>query len=175
MDNQQAIGKVLDTELAWLAGMLNGDGCLSLQVRKREGRWKADISVTLTQTDPSIIEQATDIIVRAVDATPGLTEYEPSGAGLNTKYNLRFTRMAVILRLLEAVMPYMVGIKLAKAKLMCRYILGRQKHAGEWRRDATIATDLEALQTVKEFYHLCDRPVPKEISASLRGQTQRAH
>jgi hypothetical protein len=162
-----------DIEIAWLAGMMNGDGCFSLNLRKREKRWKCDISVTLTQTDPSIIERASAILIRKFRCNPSIMEYPPSGAGIRTKYNMRITKMSHIVRILDGIVPYMCGSKLAKAKLMLRYCRNRVLYDGKSRKKNTIENDSRALDLASQFYKLNEREVPKEISTILRGHPER--
>lgn len=172
MGDQQQKEKVHDIEWAWLAGMMNGDGCFSLKVRKRENRWKCDVSVTLTQTDPSIIERASDILIRGIGVNPSIQEYEATGAGKNDKMNMRTTKMSSIAAWIEKIEPYMCGNKLARARLMLRYIRNRMKYEGTSRKRNTIEKDPEALSMAAEYYRLTGNEVPGEISQMLRDYPQ---
>lgn len=180
MGNQQGInnftstayGRVQDIEWAWLAGMLNGDGCFSLQLRKREKRWKCDVSINLTQCDPCIIEKTSDILDRGLGCNPYIHEYKPSGAGINTKYNLRITKMSIMSALIDKIMPYMCGAKQAKAKLMQKYLKNRMQYKGKSRKRNTIQNDHKTLSLAKEFYDLSGTKIPKEIMNALRDYPQ---
>ena len=168
MGNQQDCGKVEEIEWAWLAGMMNGDGCFSLKLRKRDKRWKCDVSITLTQTDPSVIWKASDILVRGIGCNPPIQEYEPSGNCIRTKYNMRITKMSHMIGFIENVEAYMCGIKLAKARLMLRYLRNRARYNGLSRKKHLISDDLASLSIASDFYKLCGSSVPKEISTILR-------
>jgi hypothetical protein len=172
MGNQQEKEEVHDIEWAWLAGMMNGDGCFSLQLRKRENRWKCDVSITLTQTDPSIIERTISILNRGIGCNPSIQEYEPCGAGINNKFNLRVTKMSGIAAWIEKIEPYMCGNKLARARLMLRYVRNRMKYEGTSRKRNTIEKDPEALSLAAEYYRLTGVEVPGEISQNLRDYPQ---
>lgn len=61
MDNQQA---TLTTEdLAWLGGVIDSDGCLSLSLRKRKsGSLQYRAEVVISNCDPFFIEEASRIL-----------------------------------------------------------------------------------------------------------------
>ena len=90
MGNQQEL------DWAWLAGMFNGDGCFSLTLRKRESRWKCDVSLSVTQTDPCIIERVVKILEEGLGINPHIHQYKPSGTGVNVKYNVCLNKMSQI-------------------------------------------------------------------------------
>jgi hypothetical protein len=172
MDNQQEKDKVHDNEWAWLAGMMNGDGCFSLQLRKRSNRWKCDLSITLTQTDPGIIEKASDILIRGIGCNPSIQEYPPCGAGISMKMNMRVTKMSQIAEWIEKILPFMCGNKWARAKLMLRYVKNRMRYEGTSRKRNTIENDPIALTLASEYYRLTGSKVPEEISQTLRDYPQ---
>lgn len=172
MGDQQEKKKVHEVDWAWLAGMMNGDGCFSLKLRKRDNRWKCDVSVTLTQTDPAIIERASRILIDGIGCNPPIQEYEPSGAGINTKFNMRVTKMSSIASWIEQIEPYLCGNKLARAKLMLRYVRNRMKYEGLSRKKNWIVNDPEALSIASDYYRLTGAEVPGEISSTLRDHPQ---
>lgn len=166
MGNQQEVSEV---QLAWLAGLLNGDGCFSLTFRRRDGRLKCDLSLTLTQCDPAIVERADDLINK-LGVTPGISEYEPSGAGIRTKWNMRISKMAHILAVIDAVLPYMVGEKSAQAKLMKRYIERRLPFTDHSMRVSAgkLEDDRESIEIASDFYKARRLDVPQELAQVLR-------
>lgn len=175
MGNQQGVNdmeSVTTTDWAWLAGMLNGDGCFSMKVRKRDNRWKCDLSITLTQTDPCLIEKAVAILTLGIQVNPSIQEYPPSGAGTNAKFNLRITKMDSMKRIIEQIDPYMAGVKQAKCRLILRYINNRIQYEGMSKRKHTIESDPIALRTVVDFCHLSNTDVPNEIVHALRDYPQ---
>lgn len=172
MGNQQEKEEVHDIEWSWLAGMMNGDGCFSLKLRKRENRWKCDVSITLTQTDPAIIERASSILIRGIGCNASIQEYEPCGAGINNKFNMRVTKMSQIAQWIEKIEPFMCGNKLARARLMLRYVQNRMRYDGMSRRKNTIEHDPSSLSLAAEYYRLTGSQVPGEISQTLRDHPQ---
>lgn len=173
MGNQQ--GVATEVELAWLAGMLNGDGCFSLTFRNRGGAVKCDVSVTLTQCDPCLIEKTSSILAK-YGINPSIVEYAPSGAGINVKYNLRLTRMAHIRTVLGAVVGYMAGTKAALAALMLRYIDHRIVFADKsMRGELPIAEDAFAIGIGKEFYAARKTPFPADVVKALNDYPAREY
>lgn len=169
MGNQQEGSKPNDVELAWFAGLLNGDGCFSLKFRMRGETLKCDISLTLTQCDPVLVEKATDLLNR-LGVNPHLSEYEPSGAGVRTKWHVRLTKMSHIGIVIDAIVPFMIGEKEAQAKLMKRYIDRRMEYVNPGNRrweGGEIANDRPSLQIAREFYKVRRLEVPKEIATVL--------
>lgn len=166
MDDQQERKSIL--RLAWLAGMFNGDGCFSLTFRKRKDTLKCDLSLTITQCDPSIIEEVTSILNDYLDINPGLSTYNPSGAGTNIKYNLRISKMSEMLKIINSILPNLVGNKKAQAALMKRYIDRRNKFSDpSLRKSNKISDDKQSLQLGFDFYTLRNKKIPKEIKTFL--------
>jgi hypothetical protein len=171
MGNQQEVGRNL--ELAWLAGMLNGDGCFSLTIVTRKEHIKCELSLTLTQCDPCLIEKTTSIL-EWLGVNPAIAEYPPTGAGRSTKYNLRINRMAGIAKVIDAILPYMAGAKAAQAKLMRRYISHRIEYSDHSkRRDAHFLNDTVAIGIAKQFYDLRGSkwPLPESSTTIPQGST----
>jgi hypothetical protein len=169
MGNQQEVG---ETEWAWLAGMMNGDGCFSLTLRKRDKRWKCDMSITLTQSDPCIIERASQILIDSIGCNPPIVEYPPTGAGTSPKFNMRISKMSFMVLFIERLLPYMCGVKKAKAKLMKRYLDNRMTYEGKSRKKNLITDDIKSIKIVTDFYELNNKPIPKEFAKVLRDHPQ---
>jgi hypothetical protein len=170
MGNQQEVGNV---ELAWLAGMLNGDGCFSLTIVNRKEHIKCELSLTLTQCDPCLIEKTTSILER-LGVNPAIAEYPPSGPGKHTKYNLRINRMAAIAKVIDAISPYIAGAKKAQSQLLRRYISHRIGYADHSkRRGAHFLNDVVAVGLAQEFYSLRGSkwPLPMSSTTIPQGST----
>lgn len=169
MGNQQ---EVSENELVWLAGLLNGDGCFSLTFRSRNDKLKCDMSLTLTQCDPAVIDRA-DATFTKLGIVSGIAEYAASGAGIRTKWNLRISKMAHIAKAIEHVQPYMVGEKAAQARLMKRYLDRRLPYADPaLRKSARIEEDIDSLRIAADFYTARRLDVPREIAHVLRDYPQ---
>lgn len=177
MGNQQEVSKVSDTDAAWLAGMLNGDGCFSLKLRVRGETLKCDISVTLTQTDPCLIEKASDILTR-IGVNPCIVEYPLNAGSTRIKWNLRLNKMSGISKVIDVIVPFMAGEKQAQAKLMKRYIDRRLFYVNPGNRrwkGGEIANDTESLKIAAQFYEVRRLPVPDEIAHVLNDYPAREY
>lgn len=124
MDNQQ----VTEVELAWLAGIIDGEGCVGMyNQNKRKGYHTVSPAIEIVNTDTELIEKVLDILIR-LDCKPYIR-----GKNHNVKrkrtwklaYNLKLQRMGKLLILLPRVIPYMTGIKRVKAEIMFQFILSR--------------------------------------------------
>ena len=122
--NLQEIGLV-----AWLGGIIDGEGSINMLVSKRKSRdqFLVDPRVIVGNTDPAIIEKT----IAALDAI-GVGRYvrhdrpkpisfcgRPAFKQMITVYVSGHLRVK---RLLEAVMPHLVGLKLQRAKLLKTFI-----------------------------------------------------
>ena len=175
MGNQQESNEISEVERAWLAGVLNGDGCFSLTLRVREGTAKCDLSVTLTQCDPALVLKATNILEKT-GVMPGLVEYPPTGAGVRNKYSLRVTKMAHIAILIDLIAPYLAGEKQAQAGLMRKYVARRAVYADpKNRKGSNVLQDKEAVQLAARFYKLRGSAMPPEFVSVLNDYPAREY
>ena len=60
MDNQQATENEL--RLAWLGGVTDSDGCISMSERNRRGRREINVTFVITNSDPLFIELVASIL-----------------------------------------------------------------------------------------------------------------
>lgn len=173
-ENQQEI-KVSETDLAWLAGLFNGDGCFTMNVRKK--RWKGkesigvDLCVSLTQTDAALVEEAVHLTEAITGITPYIAERAPSGNGINSKLNMRVGRMKHIAIFIEAILPYLRAEKAARARLMLRYVKSRLAKMGTSTREKNPRLDKKDWALVQEFHetkHKATKMLP-EVLEILRG------
>lgn len=177
MDNQQELSGPSPIELAWLSGLLNADGCFSLTIRKREARLKCDMSITLTQCDPCVIEKAQSILGKMA-INPGISEYEPAAGGRRTKWNARISKMSQMTQLIAAIEPFMVGEKQAQARLMKAYMDRRIKYADPSMRKwsgGEIEKDLQSLAIAAEFHAVRRLDIPKELAQVLNDYPAREY
>lgn len=149
-DNQQEI--VTETEKAWLAGFLEGDGFITIGTTtaykkiKENGRvLKAQIG--FCNTDGLLIERAKSICGRIGN---GGCYVEESSNGSNFKairqtlITLRISRLSAVKSILNAIMPYMAGQKSGRAKLILEFVERRMSHPSQ-------AYDMEEIGIVKTF------------------------
>ena len=134
MDNQQAT----EAELGWLAGIIDGEGYLGMNVETehnyREGyqtrQHSIKIEIKVTNCDPEIIVKTSQIMQKL-----GVNPYIRQPAVVlkenhKVHYEASIKRMAPVKRVLEAVLPYLVGSKLERAGLILQFIQLRTDNPG---------------------------------------------
>src|SRR5262245_41234921 len=135
MDNPQ----VTELELVWLACFIDCEGTIQL-VRPTADSGNAmyyHARIAAAITDARLVERAV-LILRKLGANPYIREYLPSvGKRGNAKnaYHITIQRFALIKRVLEAILPYLV-LKDAQARLLLDFISIRTengKHTGRNR------------------------------------------
>jgi hypothetical protein len=121
MDNQQ--------ETALVAGLYLGEGHFSLCLTKNSsGNRYARREIGVANSDPSIIDFICTFLERH-----GVLHHIARTSKTNYQvYQIRVTRDTEILKLLEILLPYLVGRKLAEANLLKRFCqINRAKRGGK--------------------------------------------
>lgn len=117
----------LENQLAYLAAMIDGEGTVTIE---RMGGWRKGVErakglsprLYVTNTNPAIIQYVVDII-RKIGVTPHIkTNF--SGGRNKRCYWVSVQGLTKVRKVLEAVMPYMVG-KLTQAQLILEFITFR--------------------------------------------------
>lgn len=116
--NQQAT----PTDLAYLAGIIDGEGWIGLQKRLQK-RWITyKPTIRVTNTDSNIINRVYEIW-ESCGISGHIYENEQNPSVTNGKQilNLQLNKRIDIQTVLEAVIPYLVGKK-ARAIMLLRYL-----------------------------------------------------
>ena len=116
----QSAGKRDDTDLAWLAGLFDGEGCFGLH-HKHNNRRKASIGpeITLCNTDGRLLQRSHFIMKQH-----GLGHYIHCYQGRNNQnphWVIKIYGMKRCKVLLETLLPYLVG-KADQALTMLEFI-----------------------------------------------------
>ncbi|MFA6125437.1 hypothetical protein [Sphingomonas sp.] len=161
-DNQQ--DTATEAEVAWLAGIIEGDGTLSLSMSCRVERAAPKVSVTvkLYNTDGFVIKKAIEILDKmGVRTYLNEREQKPmlkQGGGEYTSRDSMLTitvnKMESSHRLLERIRPWLFGNKAARADLMTRYLIGRFDKFAKNGGYKQVALGQDDVDTVKDFYKL---------------------
>lgn len=120
MDNKQAT--LHETDLAYLAGIIDGEGWVGLQKRIM-GKWVTyKPALRITNTDANIINRVYEIW-EMLGVTGHIYENEQNPSITNGKMimNLQLNKQSVIKVVLESVIPYLVGKK-ARAIMLLRFL-----------------------------------------------------
>lgn len=118
MDNKHATPE----DLAYLAGLLDGEGCIAIQKCRVKGHLcNYGTNVKITNTDMNIIEKIQSILL-SLGINPNIrvrgNENHPRWKSWIEVY---LTKRANIKLFLENILPYLVGKK-ARAIIMLRFI-----------------------------------------------------
>ena len=182
MENQQ--GTLTEGEIGWLAGIIEGEGSITMNVRKKT--WKGwsgigvDLTVCVSNTDALILEKVADLLRRISGHEPYINEFKKSPVYkadgtvyMNPKtsiLNISVGKMGAILSVLSAIEPHMAGEKSARARLMMDFIRRRMERKTENTKTGVAAYDKYDWRTVGEFYKLKDKPIPPEVLGLLNEQ-----
>ena len=126
MGNQQAT----DAELGWMAGIIDGEGWLGMCVGAEKSyrpthhtrQYSVTVDIKVTNCDPEIIVKAAQIM-RKIGVNPYIRQPKVElKENHKPHYEVSVHRMAPVRRVLEAVLPYLVGTKLERANLILRFM-----------------------------------------------------
>ena len=110
-------------DLAWLAGILEGEGTITL------GKHKVRVSynpiVSFSNTDEAIIREGQRIIAE-IGSVPTTLSVENSRIGKKPIWRVQVTSFDGVERVLAAVLPYMKSAKCDKAALLLQFVRERQ-------------------------------------------------
>ncbi len=185
--NQQEIPT--NCELAWFAGILEGEGSITMNVRHKS--WKGwtgvgvDLGIVICNKDAAIIAKCTEIL-KKLGTTPHLCEGHsaPITATLKdgterTYHNtdrpilqLQLSRMGSIQLVLRTIEQYMVGDKRHRALLIIDFVERRLARKGEHTKGGASWYDSYDWKIVEQFYKLTGGKLRPEVEAILRDYTQ---
>lgn len=133
MGNQQ----VTAAELGWLAGIIDGEGYLGLQLYQdkrmdRKCGLNIDPCLHISNTDEEIVLKSRDIVRKL-----GVNPYIRASKLKNRKkdqYKIQVKHMSKMKKILEATYPYLTGNKKKRAKLILEFIDLRKSATWVWKR-----------------------------------------
>lgn len=184
MADQQAT--LTEGELGWLAGIIEGEGSITMNVRKKTWKgWEGigiDLTVSVSNTDGLILEKVADCMRRLTGHEPYIIEckkspvYKADGTTyLNPKtsiMNISLGRMGAIVVFLRAIQPYMAGEKVGRARLMITFIERRMQRTTANTKKGMAWFDKYDWETVAAFYKLKNKPLPPEVQRVLNEHEQ---
>lgn len=176
MDNQQAT--LTEAHIAWLAGIIEGEGSLAMNAYDRKDRnsnLKVQTSIMVYNTDAGIIKQVLNVFDQ-MGVSYYVREREQKPMKHEGGYYTSTSNMLCVLvkglqggmKLLTAIRPWLYGDKAARADIMLRYLTRRfekiQANGGNFRQ---IKMDAEDFQNVADFYKLTKRSNPETVKRVL--------
>lgn len=130
--------QVTDLELAWLAGLYDGEGSFFIC---KNGSSKYQMRVTLTNTDSILIAHTVEILDR-LGVGPWVSSYTPKSRNSRIAYHIVIGKMANAKKFITSIEPYLVG-RSGQASLVLRFIESRLKYEGTNRGIQAPYTDEE--------------------------------
>ena len=178
MGDQQE--KLTQAEIGWLTGIIEGEGSITMNARKK--KWKGwqgfgvDMGVTMCNTDAGIIERCVQII-RKMGIEPYIHESALSPIPYRGKGNIKKTYKSkgTILS------PYMAGEKKSRADLIVEFINRRLKRKGEHSKNgygrtkkggASSWMNADDWKIVRNFYNINGGKLLPEVQLFLNDHTQ---
>ena len=142
---------VTETDRAWLAGIIDGEGSLSLFTnREKDGSTKIKPVLNFVNTDMTIVNKALSILEEA-----GCSPYIVKRVHKNPKHldivEVKATSTAQIEKWLLLVQPYLFGVKKAKAEILLRFVRRRMAKRQEAGRNDLAQYSEEDWQDVQNF------------------------
>ena len=123
MDNQQP--KTNETDVAWLAGFIDGEGCVDFQKASHKGlrnpRWIPRIRIC--NTDFATLIEVVNIL-RGMEQAHWIDKRQPRNPFHKPSWNLAIQGMKRLPPFIRAVLPYL-RTKKTQAETMLRWIEGR--------------------------------------------------
>ena len=138
-DNQQQTPT--EGEIGWLAGIIEGEGTISLScwIRKQGTKPKIGTEIKIYNTDAGIIKKCADILERLdVGFHVSEREQKPMRTTEGSKYGGVDPMLAVSIKTLpeayklgKILQPYMFGDKASRLDLMLQYLARRLKRISD--------------------------------------------
>mgnify|MGYP001560900035 CR=1 FL=1 len=126
-DNQQATS---ETDKAWLAGAIEGDGSISMGFQKsprannKEG-FAAVPSISFCNQDSLLIERVVYLLKEMGQKNVYIREVKGNYENSRDTMSVRLTGLRSVLNVLQAILPYLIGDKTAKTRLLISYLNSR--------------------------------------------------
>lgn len=146
-----------EVERAWLAGIIDGEGSISLfHNQEKNGSDKIKPVINFVNTDLGIVNEAIKIL-KNLDCSVYIIKRNQSKKNKNHKdvIEVKCTNIPNIKIWLEAIEPYLKGEKKHKAQILLRYVTRRSEKftQGDYSYDEddwSALKDIRSPQTTRE-------------------------
>lgn len=153
---------MLDTDLAWLAGIWDGEGSIALFSHKeRNGSIKICPTVCVVNTDIAIINKVRKIL-EELQCSFQLQETQPKNSRHSVKWTLTTRNQKYIVKFLKAVMPYLFSIKRQKAEILLAYTERRLEKTERLPSRGSTPYDEADWRTFSEFQQIRSSQTTRE-------------
>jgi len=125
--NIAANTQVTDVDIAYLAGLWDGEGHMSVvKHQRRKGKWDYRPACGLVNTNEDLISRVIEIL-DGLGISARLESRQIKKPYHKRSYQIAISRLDAIKKLAETLIPYLCGKK-AVAKLTLRFVNSRLKH-----------------------------------------------
>src|SRR3990172_1603803 len=147
LDNQQVIG-FEPIELGWLAGIIDGEGCLSLHDRsgKRRGTGMTPL-VSICNTDLAIIERISQILAK-MEIGNFVSKLYVAHKNKNPYKVVSVQGLKRVGKLLTFVIPVLTGQKCKKAILLNEFCISR---LSDWHAAPFTSRQLDIYHEIRDL------------------------
>lgn len=119
-------------ELAWLAGIMEGEGTFSIYHQRRSDTDQLRACVSLTNTDPGLINKAYEIF-KEIGVEMHIHEYKNKKGSTRPVYDMQTAKQTNVKTICESLLPFLFGEKKAKAQMLLRFVNKRIEKLGDNR------------------------------------------
>ena len=112
----------MQTSHAWLAGIVDGEGCLTLFMKKNDtGTKSVTANITITNSSAAIIDRCVELLDAGCVKHTLVKMRDPRNPNGRALRRLSVRNYDAILRLLDMIEPFMVG-KSEQARLVREFV-----------------------------------------------------
>jgi hypothetical protein len=173
-DNPQ----VTNAKLGWLAGIIEGEGTLTLAIDRRKNYLRYQAMLQICNTDSGIILESINII-----KSLGVKYYfycREKGfnghLGKKTLYNLQINRMESLKLILEKIIPFMFSLKKSKAILIEQWLnlrIPKKNQKSNMDRQYT-SEELSLIEKIRNLNDFTRDSETEKIKSELEGKLSEA-
>ena len=140
-----------ETDLAWLAGIWDGEGSIVLfSNQEKDGTKKIKPVCVVVNTDISIINEIQRILV-GIECNFVIHERKPKNRKHNVCWAVSTSNMLYLKRFLDQVSPYLKGLKKSRADILSRYVNQRLLKVDKRKFNGTTPYDDKDWSFIDEF------------------------
>lgn len=158
-----------DNDIAWLAGIIDGEGCFSVKrpIRRKSGvragyKTSYQVWLVLCNTSKAMVERASSILTDAGIAHQPIRKVWKGRKATRWQYWLHVAKKADVLRATELLLPHLTAKKL-EAEVVC-WFLRRACRSRVYRTTPLDRAMLDAMSVIKRN----SGEAPAEICEMLR-------
>lgn len=135
-----------EKELAWLAGIMEGEGTFSIYHQKTNTKGAVNgclrATVSVTNCDPYLINECFRIF-KNMGIELFMHQYDNKKGSTRTVYDLQTSKQTYVKIICETLLPYLVGEKKPKAEMLLRFVTKRIENIKNGKNGPATPYDVE--------------------------------